>query len=96
MLTTGIAVEQAQVYGRLIKSKDTVGGILPKSPEVLLDGDKQHFVLSDGAVGRRYELSGAVAEGGEWKEVVDVRRVALGALADGQTACILGLGIGYL
>ena len=94
-MLSGIAVEHAQVYGRLVKVEESTGGILPKSPQVILEADKKHFVLSDGALGKRYELSGGVQVGGKWEEVVDVEGVAREALVHGQTACVIGLGIGY-
>lgn len=94
-MLSGIAVEHAQVYGRLVKAEDQASGILPKAPEVILEADKKHFVLSDGALGKRYELSGGVDIGGKWEQVVDVEAISSQALLKGQTACILGLGIGY-
>jgi hypothetical protein len=94
--TGGIRVEQARVLGRLVKGDAASTSILPKLPEVIMEGDKKHFVLSEGSMGKRYELSGGVELGREWSvDVVDIEKMVRETLVSGQTGCIMGLGIGY-
>lgn len=84
-------MEHAHVYGRLVKGEGA--SILPKTPEVFIDG--QCLVLSDGSLGKKYELDGCFDSSKEWTEIVNISSTLIDKLSSGHTFGIIGLGIGY-